>query len=606
MIIRRHSTVFSDIILHIIEEISDGFLIINDRGEIVFFNEVLLKLVDWRSMDILTHEKKFLEFLNADLSKDGDWNVKIASRAGKINSFSVHSFRVHTDEGYYSLMRLKPDYAEDVNLSRNYRKDYHELFNNLDDGIITVDIKGHILSVNPAFLRLIGYDEKKLPENIGNLYVYKDEFEDKLMRVLKTGAVSNLETHLYTRDNTIRRTLDSSWIVRDKVGEVIGYTSQFKDITYLKNIESRLKISERNFTFLFDTILSSIVIVDPEGCIVNFNSAAEKMYGYSWEELVGKKYDDVFRYSKDFPSFAKVLNLIDKNEGKYIEPEVKRTTKDGETIFTYAAYTSIRDSGNEIIAFSISEKDLTERVRLETKLKESIEQIKETQSATILGFSKLTEYRDKTTGKHLERIREYTRLMALSLKELPEYKEYITPDYLEDLALSSTLHDVGKVGIEDSILLKTGKLTPDEFDRIKSHALLGGEALGNVDEQLSQKSFLTMGKQIAYFHHEHWDGTGYPNGLKGKEIPLSARIVAIADVYDALTSDRPYKKAFSHEDAVEIIQKERGKHFDPDIVDAFIQNHEAFKRIKLFVELEEHPENITNILEERKREIVQS
>jgi putative two-component system response regulator len=115
-----------------------------------------------------------------------------------------------------------------------------------------------------------------------------------------------------------------------------------------------------------------------------------------------------------------------------------------------------------------------------------------------------------------------------------------------------------------------------------------------------------MGKQIAYFHHEHWDGTGYPNGLKGKEIPLSARIVAIADVYDALTSDRPYKKAFSHEDAVAIIQKEREKHFDPDIVDAFIQNHEAFKRIKLFVELEEHPENITNILEERKREIVQS
>ncbi|HOV63724.1 MAG TPA: HD domain-containing phosphohydrolase, partial [Spirochaetia bacterium] len=221
--------------------------------------------------------------------------------------------------------------------------------------------------------------------------------------------------------------------------------------------------------------------------------------------------------------------------------------------------------------------------------------------AAILGFSKLTEYRDKTTGKHLERIREYTRLMALSLKDIPEYSQYITDEYLEDLTLSSTLHDVGKVGIEDSILLKSGKLTPDEFERIKTHSLLGGEALGDVDKQLKQKSFLTMGKQIAYYHHERWDGTGYPNGLKGKDIPLSARIVAIADVYDALTSDRPYKKAFTHEEAVKTIQEESGKQFDPDIVDAFTKNHEAFRRIKLFVELEEHPENITDILEERNK-----
>ncbi|HOV63497.1 MAG TPA: PAS domain-containing protein, partial [Spirochaetia bacterium] len=394
LFVRRWTTVFSDIILHIIEEISDGFLILNERGEIVFFNEVLLRLLDWRSRDILTHEKKFLEFLNADPSRDGDWKVKIASRAGKINSFSVHSFRVETEAGYYSLMRLKPDYAEDIQLTRNYRKDYHELFNNLDDGIITADIKGHILSANPAFLRLIGYDERDLPANIRNLYVYKDELDDKLMRVLKGGAVSNLETHLYTREGTIRRTLDSSWVVKDKRGELIGYTAQFKDITYLKNIESRLKISERNFTFLFDTILSSIVIVDPEGRIVNFNSAAEKMYGYSWEELVGEEFDLVLRYSKEYPTFGKIMSLIEKNDGTYIEPEVKRKTKNGDTIFTYASYTGIRNSADEIIAYSISEKDLTERVRLETKLKESIEQIKETQSAAILGFSKLTEYRD--------------------------------------------------------------------------------------------------------------------------------------------------------------------------------------------------------------------
>jgi len=161
-----------------------------------------------------------------------------------------------------------------------------------------------------------------------------------------------------------------------------------------------------------------------------------------------------------------------------------------------------------------------------------------------------------------------------------KYKNYITKEYIDDIYLSSILHDIGKVGIPDSILLKPGKLTPKEFEVIKGHVLLGGDALNTVDSRIGSRSFLTIGKEIAYYHHEKWDGTGYPRGLKGDDIPLSARLVALADVYDAITTMRSYKDAYSHEEAKKIIIDERGRHFDPDIVDAFLISEDDFNMIR--------------------------
>ena len=143
------------------------------------------------------------------------------------------------------------------------------------------------------------------------------------------------------------------------------------------------------------------------------------------------------------------------------------------------------------------------------------------------------------------------------------------------------MHDIGKVGIPDAILLKPGKLTNEEFDIIKHHTLIGGDAIKTVEAQVDGQSFLTLGREIAYYHHEKWDGSGYPKGLSGDSIPLSARIAAVADVYDALTSVRPYKKAFSHEKAVEIITRSNGAHFDPDVVRAFMETEQSFIEIKL-------------------------
>ncbi len=210
----------------------------------------------------------------------------------------------------------------------------------------------------------------------------------------------------------------------------------------------------------------------------------------------------------------------------------------------------------------------------------SHQQFKNSRIALILGLAKLAEYRDEDTGAHLERIREYAKSIAIALSEQPKYKQYITEDYINDIYQSSILHDIGKVGIQDAILLKPGKLTPEEFEIIKSHPVIGGDALSSIESSSQVRSFLTLGRDIAYYHHERWDGSGYPTGLKGNEIPLSARIVAVADVYDALTSERPYKKAFSHENAVKIILKDSGTHFDPDIIEAFKKLTDQFKQIR--------------------------
>ncbi len=198
----------------------------------------------------------------------------------------------------------------------------------------------------------------------------------------------------------------------------------------------------------------------------------------------------------------------------------------------------------------------------------------------IFSLAKLAESRDQDTGTHLERIREYCRLLASELMTWPKFESQIDAQFVELIYLTSPLHDVGKVGIPDSVLLKPGKLTHDEFEVMKQHTLIGGETLRASAQAHPQAGFLMMALDITLKHHERWDGTGYPFGLKGEDIPLSARIVAVADVYDALTTRRVYKPAMTHEDAADIIRKSSGGHFDPDIVDAFFKVEEQIREIR--------------------------
>ncbi|HNX59127.1 MAG TPA: HD domain-containing protein, partial [Spirochaetota bacterium] len=197
--------------------------------------------------------------------------------------------------------------------------------------------------------------------------------------------------------------------------------------------------------------------------------------------------------------------------------------------------------------------------------------VQQAQLMTIMSLVKLMEYRDIETGMHLERLMKYTECLAHELSEDPRFKHHLSRNFIEDVVTSCLLHDIGKVGIPDNILKKPGKLTIEEFEVMKLHTLFGGNSLLEAERKIKGQSFLKLSKEIAFYHHEWWDGSGYPYGLKAEGIPLSARIVAVADVYDALRSKRVYKEAFPHELSCQIIAGEAGNHFDPRIIDAFFR-----------------------------------
>ncbi|RTR37881.1 two-component system response regulator [Shewanella canadensis] len=209
---------------------------------------------------------------------------------------------------------------------------------------------------------------------------------------------------------------------------------------------------------------------------------------------------------------------------------------------------------------------------LEEKVIERTRQMEELQDVSMVAMGSLAEARDPETGNHIRRTQRYVKLLAQKLKEHPRFSHFLTPENITWLYKSAPLHDIGKVGVADHILLKPGKLTDEEFDEMKKHTTYGRDAIAAAEQRISvADNFLVFAKEIAYAHQEKWNGSGYPEGLAGDDIPISARLMAVADVYDALISRRVYKPPFPHEKAVAIILEGKGNHFDPDMVDAFME-----------------------------------
>jgi putative two-component system response regulator len=214
----------------------------------------------------------------------------------------------------------------------------------------------------------------------------------------------------------------------------------------------------------------------------------------------------------------------------------------------------------------------------------------ETRDVAIFATAKLAESRDPETGGHLERIRSYSTVIAQTLMQRKSFSGEVDADYVRMIYLTSPLHDIGKVGIPDSVLLKPGRLSDREFEIMKTHTTIGADTLSAAVREYPGVAYLRMARDIALTHHEQYDGSGYPQGLRTSDIPLCGRIVALADVYDALTSRRVYKDAFAHDVAQSIILGESGKHFDPEIVEAMMLNEDKFIAIRgNFVESEPLP-----------------
>ena len=346
-----------------------------------------------------------------------------------------------------------------------------------------------------------------------------------------------------------------------------------------KKAEEALKASEEKYRTILESIEEGYYEVNIEGYFVFGNDSLSKTLGVP-------KLDLRFMNFWDF--------MDEENGGRVYETflECRRTGKpvkafdcefniDGEILYIEASVALLRDSIGRPIGYRGVLRDRTEKKKMEMDLLESYRKVYEARTATILGLAKLAEYRDEGTGTHLERIREYARIITRELAMNPKFSGRIDQQYIDDIYQSSILHDIGKVGTPDALLLKPGELTKDEFKIIKRHTLMGANAIKAIELQIEGKSFLAMGREIAFNHHEKWDGSGYPRGLKGEAIPLSARIVALADVYDALTTKRFYKEAYSHDKAKKLIIELKGKHFDPEIVNAFLAVQDTFNHVRM-------------------------
>lgn len=218
--------------------------------------------------------------------------------------------------------------------------------------------------------------------------------------------------------------------------------------------------------------------------------------------------------------------------------------------------------------------------KLEQRVSEQVEAISAAQTATIFALAKLAEARDDDTGQHIERVQVFSRLLAEKMREMKSHVSQLTAMFIDNLHHAACLHDIGKVAIPDAILRKPGKLTDEEFSAMKRHCALGADTLAVVQRRYPDNQFLRMGVDVARSHHESWDGSGYPDGLSGKAIPFSARIVALADFYDGLSSKRCYHPAHSHEDVCRMIVEASGTKFDPAVVAAFKAAEHEFRRIK--------------------------
>jgi putative two-component system response regulator len=241
------------------------------------------------------------------------------------------------------------------------------------------------------------------------------------------------------------------------------------------------------------------------------------------------------------------------------------------TLARVATHVSLKQANDQLAR---QNRSLNEEVKRRTL------EVQQVQDVTILAMASLAETRDNETGMHIRRTQNYVKALAEGLLNHPDYGSELDTEAIELLYKSAPLHDIGKVGIVDGILLKPGKLTSDEFEQMKQHTVLGARIIASAERKLqTPSSFLRYAREIAHYHHENWDGSGYPDRLAGQAIPLSARLMAVADVYDALISKRCYKEAFDHETASRMIMAEEGRKFDPTVLEVFQSKADQFRAI---------------------------
>lgn len=396
---------------------------------------------------------------------------------------------------------------------------------------------------------------------------------------LMTDALNRANEEL----QTLNRELEDR--VRERTETIARLHRFVSDLSRLQSVESVAEFVVRTVSEMLESRRVSVMLPDPSGEYLTVVAAtgidpdlqarirvpvgamvAGRAYADANSIVVNEHRSDILpnpRYDSDFFAVVPLISSALVTSGHPVGV-INVTEPRAGRIYDQPALTTLRT-----LAESAA-------VALQNQIR--LRQRNEARDAIILAMAKLAENRDPETGAHLERVQIYCRMLSETLSSRPKYASAIDDEFIWAIFRSAPLHDIGKVGIPDRILLKPGRLTPEEFAVMKTHTTIGGKTIRALLQNHRGQRLLEMGMEIAQSHHEKYDGTGYPAGLQGERIPLSARILALADVYDALTSKRVYKPAMTHQEAADIIREGNGKHFDPDLVEAFFEREADFAR----------------------------
>jgi PAS domain S-box-containing protein len=387
------------------------------------------------------------------------------------------------------------------------------------------------------------------------------------VRVLNTAYANTDVVEEVVRRGGIFRFLTKPCDSEKLRGAVVDALTQRRRMRETASQSKKLQLDLHSFRKIFHSALDPMMVADLDGRLVEVNEAFVRSMGMSREEALERRPTITSSWGSS-QLWSEIRTSLHR-EGHWSD-EVHHEEEDRYALLSVSV---VNDDDGQPYALAAIEKDVTARRQWE-------QQSRAAQYEVIFALAKLAEYRDPETGAHLDRLCRYSQVLTQHLARMPKYAMIIDEAYIEGIYASSPLHDIGKVGIPDAVLLKPGKLTDEEWRVMRLHTSIGAEVLSAAGHSLSQKNWLAMARVIALQHHEKFDGTGYPNGLKGDDIDLSARIVALVDAYDAITSRRVYKPALSHEEARKRIVESCGTHFDPGVVQAFIDAEPELLAIK--------------------------
>jgi PAS domain S-box-containing protein len=470
----------------------------------------------------------------------------------------VRRWRTREADIYVSVARdiTERRKAEEEMRQLNQRLELLSIFpENNPNIVLRVDLDGRITYANPAageWCQAQGVSSRELA------HLFPPDFRERLDRAVATRETDEAQTTLAGRHYEVKLRA-----FPDLEACLVTVT----DITELK----RVSIEREMYYQAFQHAIHGVCITDTEGRLTHVNRAITELYGYPPEELIGENlrilnpgraaYLDLGIGEREYEAlFGGLWESITDPARGFWEGDLANRKRDGSIVWVHIFISAIRDDAGAVVGYVGMPMDVTERRQKEFEIR----------LECYRAITEIAETRDNETGMHLRRVSAFAGLIARHLG-MPR-------KFVEDIEIFAPLHDIGKVGISDSILLAPRKLTDEEFEIMKTHATLGWKIIRN-------RPTLEMAADIAHSHHERWDGTGYPQGLAGEAIPLSARIVSVADVYDALRSERPYKKPWAHADILDLVKAGSGTQFDPKVVRAFLSLERLFDRISA-----EHPD----------------